>query len=132
MDLKITLCTMSLGVCHAKPFFIFNTFSDDQHTDALIVGLFQICLITYQSLGVCWCVDGDLRSQSRLRAKGYTSWRRYKEKEEFKFIVLRNARGSTSGKGGGGGPIFIDEPSPQLVYLNYLPISASFGVKRVL
>ena len=32
--------TMSLGVCHAKPFFIFNTFSDDQHTDALIVGLF--------------------------------------------------------------------------------------------
>ena len=32
----------------------------------------------------------------------------------------------------GGGAIFIDEPSPQLVYLNYLPISASFGVKRVL
>ena len=29
-----------------------------------------------------------------------------------------------------GGAIFIDESSPQLVYLNYLPISASFGVKE--
>ena len=38
--------------------------------------------------------------------------------------------GGGGGEGGGGG--FMGELIPQLFYQNYLPISASFGVKRVL
>ena len=43
-------------------------------------------------------------------------------------IVWREAEGTES-KGEGG---FTGELTPQLFYRNYLPILASFGVKRVL
>ena len=46
----------------------------------------------------------------------------------FKVIVWREAEGTES-KGEGG---FMGELTPQLFYRNYLPILASFGVKRVL
>ena len=49
----------------------------------------------------------------------------------FKVILWREAEGwgEHRVKGGGG---FMGELTPQLFYQNYLPISASFGVKRVL
>ena len=41
-------------------------------------------------------------------------------------------RGEPHTKSKGGGAIFMREMTPQLFYQNYLPISASLGVKRVL
>ena len=53
MHLKNTLCARCLSgwKFHVKPAFSFNIFRGEQYFDALIIKLFQICLVISQALG---------------------------------------------------------------------------------
>ena len=55
-----------LGIL-CKVFFFFNICNGDMYFDALITGLFQICLVMDQR-GVCWCVEGEVGIQFGLGA----------------------------------------------------------------
>ena len=48
----------------------------------------------------------------------------------MKVIVWREAEGVSHKVKGGAGVLFMRELTPQVFYQNYLPISASFGLKR--
>lgn len=59
------LCHRGRGF-HAKPVFFCNIFNGELYLDALVIGLFWICLLMVQGLirysmkGVRWCVEGEV------------------------------------------------------------------------
>ena len=58
--------------------------------------------------------------------------RRSKEVGEFKVVIWREAEEGVGGQSQRRGQMFMVELTPQLFCQNYLHISASFCVKRVL